>query len=251
MNRYGKLLKKIYFLLAVSLLLVQAAPASAARFVSSSPYVNTVISFISGTKAGKGRAAFVALNEKELRRRGGVRLFKDTDVSQDEILRSYYDPARIPYVAHAVMRIASTADNANYKYYQRRLAEFQAALDSAVDIGRYCLPGNVVFLDLTGVEGALISSAHDATVRPDKSEWKRWESADTESLKKLVEMSEQKGTVILVDGWTPPQVNACLVNYKKKIYLPRAETGENYFNSLMSIYRYAAKRLKYFKDTNK
>ncbi len=246
MNRYGKLLRKIYFLLAVSLLLVQAAPAFAARFVSSSSYVNTVISYISGTKAGGG-TTFVALNEKELRRRGGVQLFKATDVSQDEMLRSYYDPARIPYVAHAAMRIISSADKANYKYYQRRLAEFQAALDSAVDIGRYCLPENITFLDLTGVEGTLIRSAHDATVRPDKSEWKRWVADDVESLKKLVEMSEQKGTVILVDGWTPPQVNACLTNYPKKIYLPMAETGQNYFTSLMSIYRYAAKRLKYFK----
>lgn len=188
----------------------------------------------------------MALDAREKQRRGAKVLFKGTDVSSFDMLQAYYDPAKLPYVAQAVMRVMSETNKANYGYYQRRLAEFQASLDSAVNVGRYSIPKNCKMLDLTRVEGALISSAAEHVKRVPRSDWKRWISGDTESLVQLLEKSDAEGAIVLVDRWTPPVVRNCLAGYKKKITLPAADMSGNYFDSVNSIYRYVAKRIKDF-----
>lgn len=233
--------KRAILIIVLCLSSVLATPCFAA-FRSSSPCVNMVAQFISGTKKHPG--VFMAIDAREQRKRGGKVLFKGTNISQTELLHAYYDPARLPYVAQAVMRVMSETDKANYTYYQRRLAEFQAALDSAVNVGRYCLPKDKAMLDLTAMEGALILSAHDRTTRPDQSELKRWAEGDVTSLQRLLELSEKKGEIVLIDRWTAAPIVSCLQNYKKKITMPTAGSGKNYFNSLTAIYRYVAKRIK-------
>jgi len=239
--------KRMAMFLAVFFCLFAAVPCLAASFYSSSPYVNSVARFIAGSKAKIGRGTFMALNEKELRRKGGKLLFRGTDMTADDMLRAYYDPAKLPYMAQAIMRVMSSTDKANYIYYQRRLAEFQAALDSAVNVGRYSLPKNVKMLDLTMAEGALIASASKNVTRPRESEWKRWQAGDTASLVRLIEMNEAKGAIILVDRWTPASVRSCTDGCKNKIVMPAVE-GDSYFNSLNTIYRYTAKQINEVKN---
>ena len=238
--------RKTFIIALLCILSVNATPCLAARFVSSSQYVNTVISFISGTKAQSGSTIFMALNAREQNRRGGILLFKGTEVTKDDMLHACYDPAKLPFVAQAVMKNISEIDKGNYGYYQRRLAEFQAALDSAVNIGRFYMPKKCFVLDLTGVEGTLVAAAHENTICPDRKEKKRWANGDTASLVKLVANADKNRYVILVDGWTPPPVSECLRGYERKIYMPTAELGANYFISLNSIYKYVAKRIKQF-----
>ncbi len=237
--------KKAVLLIVLCICLIAETPAFAVRIVSPSPYVNTVADFISDRKAKNGGAVSVTLNEN---RHGRRPLFKGANVSTDDILHAYYDPAKLPYIAQAVLKLLSETDKKNYKYYQRRLAEFQAALDSAVSVGRYFLPKDKEFLDLTGVEGALISAANNKTERPADSEMERWKAGDTDSLKRLVELARSRGKIILVDRWTPAPVISCLNGYGAKIYMPPAETGKNYFNSLNTIYKYVAKRAKEIKN---
>lgn len=243
-------LKKHFILLtALCLSLCLALPCFAASFYSSSRYVNDVARYIAGDKAKVGGGTFMALNEKEQRRRGGVLLFRGTDMTQEGMLRAYYDPGRLPYLAHAVMRVMSSVDKENYKYYQRRLAEFQAALDSAINVGRYSIPKDVKILDLTYAEGALVSSAvaSSNTSRPNESEWKRWTSGDTASLVRLIELYEAQGNVILIDSWTPSEVRQHTAGCKNRITMPVANEAD-YFNSLNSIYRYVGKRIKDIKN---
>jgi len=241
--------KYFVFLTALCLLLCLALPCSAASFYSSSQYVNNVARYIAGNKAKIGGGTFMALNEKEQRRRGGKLLFEGSLIDADDMLRAYYDPGKLPYVAHSVMRVMSSTDKANYKYYQRRLAEFQAALDSAVSVGRYSIPKDAKILDLTFAEGAMIISAAapgNAT-RPNEGEWKRWVSGDTASLVRLIEMSEKNGVIILLDAWTPAAVRNCTGQYKNRIMMP-AVNASDYFNSLNSIYRYVGKRIEDLKN---
>lgn len=188
----------------------------------------------------------MALDAREKRRSGAKVLFKGTDVSSFDMLQAYYDPAKLPYAAQAVMRVMSETDKANYGYYQRRLAEFQAALDSAVNVGRYSIPQDCKMLDLTRVEGALIASASKHVKKPSNADWKRWVSGDTESLVRLLEKSDAEGVVVLVDRWTPPSIRNCAAGYKRKITLPAVDDTANYFNSINSIYKYVAKRIKDF-----
>lgn len=239
--------KKAVLLIVLCICLIAETPAFAVRIVSPSPYVNTVAAFISGSKAKNGGTVSVALNEGS---RGRKSLFKGARVSADDILHAYYDPAKLPYVAQAVLTLLSETDKQNYRYYQRRLAEFQAALDSVVSVGRYFLPKEKEFLDLTGVEGVLISAANNKTERPADSEMQRWKAGDTDSLKRLVELSRSRGKIILIDRWTPAPVISCLNGYRAKIYMPPADTGKNYFNSLGAIYKYVAKRAKEIKTTD-
>lgn len=243
-------LKKHFILLtALCLSLCLALPCFAASFYSSSRYVNDVARYIAGDKARVGRGTFMALNEKEYRKRGGVLLFRGTNMTQEDMLRAYYDPARLPYMAHAIMRVMSSVDKENYKFYQRRLAEFQAALDSAINVGRYSIPKDAKILDLTYAEGALISSALASSniSRPNRSEWKRWASGDTSSLVRLIEMNEAEGGIILVDAWTPSEVRQHTATCKNRIMMPMANE-EDFFNSLNSIYRYIGKRAKDIKN---
>ena len=233
--------KHIICIIVLCLSFVLATPCFAA-FRSSSSCVNMVAQFIAGTKKHKG--VFMAIDAREQKRRGGKLLFKGSDISQADLLHAYYDPAKLPYVAQAVMRIMSEVDKKNYRYYQRRLAEFQAGLDSAVNVGRYCLPSDKRMLDLTAMEGALILSAHDGVTRPEQSEWKRWSEGDVASLERLLELSEKKGEIVLIDHWTPVAVLQCLQGYKKKILMPTAGSGKDYFNSLTAIYRYVSKRIQ-------
>jgi len=243
-------LKKHFILLtALCLSLCLALPCFAASFYSSSRYVNDVARYIAGDMARIGRGTFMALNEKEYRRRGGVLLFRGTGMTQEDMLRAYYDPARLQYMAHAVMRVMSNVDKKNYKYYQRRLAEFQAALDSAINVGRYSIPKDAKILDLTYAEGALISCALASSniSRPNQSEWNRWTSGDTGSLVRLIEMNEAQGSIILIDAWTPSEVRQHAAACKNRITMPIAKEAD-YFNSLNSIYRYVGKRIKDIKN---
>ncbi len=236
--------KKTIAILITCISILISRPVYAAKFTSTSPHVNVILNFLSGDKTNSGGKFFIALDEREHNKRGGAILFKGSNVSEQDMLRAYYDPAYLPFVAQAAMRAMSEVDKKNYLYYQRRLAEFQANLDSVVSNGKHCLNiGSTKILDLTGIEGTLIVAAHNNAVRPDKKQLKRWASGDTASLAAMLKQEENKGTVVLVDRWTPPTVLGCLQNYSRKIAMPALETNANYFIMLSKLYRYVASRI--------
>ena len=83
-------------------------------------------------------------------------LFDKVQVTEDELRGAFFDPAMLPFVAQEIMKAVSKIDPESYAYYQRRLAEFQSRIDSAIGVGRHMLAGSgAKLLDLTGAEGRL------------------------------------------------------------------------------------------------
>ena len=69
-------------------------------------------------------------------------LFDKVQVTEDELRGAFFDPAMLPFVAQEIMKAVSKIDPESYAYYQRRLAEFQSRIDSAIGVGRHMLAGS-------------------------------------------------------------------------------------------------------------
>ena len=102
-------------------------------------------------------------------------LFDKVQVTEDELRGAFFDPAMLPFVAQEIMKAVSKIDPESYAYYQRRLAEFQSRIDSAIGVGRHMLAGSgAKLLDLTGAEGVWIRSSIPGVVRPPDEVWNGW-----------------------------------------------------------------------------
>ena len=66
-------------------------------------------------------------------------LYNPLPLDEGKIDASLSDPSVIPFIAQRVLTVLADWDPANYSYYQRRLAEFQARLYSTVLAGRRIL----------------------------------------------------------------------------------------------------------------
>lgn len=119
---------------------------------------------------------------------------------------NFLDPAALPFIGLRTLEILSASDPANYDYYQRRLAEFQARLDSTVTVGRNMI-GESVVLDLSWRYGRWIQAAAGRVIRPPdkvKKEWGRGLEMDV--LDAALEEARSQKWIIVGDPWTPEPV---------------------------------------------
>ena len=250
--------------LALSLLLVvlfRPAAAEAANFAVTSPWVGFIASFISGdtknvrylsnwdtsgnvVKAASPRSGEVVIaidandaeNFRIKRNNKNLRLlYEDVPMTREQLRSAFFDPAMLPFIAQSVMRIMAEEDKDRYTYFQRRLAEFQSKIESAIDVGRHLL-GSTKMLDITGAEGTWIRSSITGAVRPPASVWEKWKAGDTTALKAALDEAQRRNWLILMDPWTPDVIRAAAAGYEYRLTLPPPAKDQDYFVFLHDIF---------------
>ncbi len=158
----------------------------------------------------------ISLKNKNLRL-----LFDKVQISEAELRAAFFDPAMLPFVAQEVMKAVSKIDPESYAYYQRRLAEFQSRIDSAIGVGRHMLSGSETkMLDLTGAEGVWLRSSVPGVVRPPDEVWNGWLSGGEAELRAALDEAARRGWLLLLDPWTPDVVRAAAAAYGNRLTLP-------------------------------
>ncbi|HAA48017.1 MAG TPA: hypothetical protein DCE03_05985 [Synergistaceae bacterium] len=148
----------------------------------------------------------------------------------------FLDPATLPFVALRTMSKFSQLDPENYSYYQRRLAEFQARLDSTVLVGRQLL-GSLKILDLCWEVGRWMQAATGMTVSPPAEVKNSWAKGnDMETLILAVKEAQKQGWLILCDAWTPPGVAEVAMKYGNYMILPVPSQDQDFFLYLYDLY---------------
>jgi len=245
---------------AFVLCLAVAAPSFAASFAVTSPWVGVIAKFIAGPDgkvrslsawngAGVGRTGYASANDViiAIDRRDAANfhiakdsrrlrvLYEKLPMTDAQLRRAFFDPAMLPFIAQSVMKIMADADKTKYVYYQRRLAEFQSRIDSTMDVGRYML-GTIKILDLTGAEGAWVSSAVTSTLRPAQHVWNMCLQGDMSSLTPMLNDAARNRKVILIDEWTPAPIRTAVQSFGNRVTLPAPSAGKDYFMYLHDIF---------------
>ena len=160
-------------------------------------------------------------------------------VTEDELRGAFFDPAMLPFVAQEIMKAVSKIDPESYAYYQRRLAEFQSRIDSAIGVGRHMLAGSgAKLLDLTGAEGVWIRSSIPGVVRPPDEVWNGWLAGDETAMRAALDEASRRGWLLLLDPWTPEAIRAAAVAYPNRLTLA-APSGDGdifvFFHDMLTM----------------
>lgn len=238
-----------------------SGPAHGADFAVTSPWIGVIAAFIGGSSTKirvlstweqsgrvvavsrpRAKEKLIALDIKDAERfgvkKGGKNLlvlYETLPMTQEQLYSAFFDPAMLPFIAQNVMRIMADEDKGRYSFYQRRLAEFQSRIESAVDIGRYLLSDTKI-LDITGAEGAWVRAAVHGAVRAPAEVWDGWKKGDVRSLKAALDEAEKRKWLILLDPWTPPEIRAVATAYKNRLTLPPPTGNQDYFIFLHDVF---------------
>ncbi|MDR2780529.1 MAG: hypothetical protein LBB28_05335 [Synergistaceae bacterium] len=193
---------------------------------------------------GKPRdAAVIALDPKDAARLGfeteapNLYLLYD-NLPIEESKRGYmpFNPSILPFLSQRLLIVLCKLSPDNYSFYQRRLAEFQSRLESAVEVGRSLIHDAPV-LDLSGAVGPWIRAASAKAVRPPDELWYAWSgNIRIAELALAVKEAENNGWHILTDAWTPQQIRAHTISSKRLVSISPPEADYDFFNYLHDIY---------------
>lgn len=155
-------------------------------------------------------------------------LYRPFPVEEPRIDATLSDPSVLPFVAQRVLTVLADWDPANYPYYQRRLAEFQARLSSSVLAGRQILRDVPVY-DLTGCSGVLLRAAGCRIERPASADWAAWSAGKEQDLlvQELDRRREDKVTVVM-DGGTPRALRRLLASRPEVFSFGRPPMTQDY-----------------------
>ena len=247
----------------------EAAAAGVMKIAVTSPWLYEVASFIGGRQAqvralsvwneagntvatGRPRAGELVIAfdpEDAARLKIGAQnknlrlLYQKRPMSEAKMRAAFFDPAMLPFIAQEIMKIMAAADQRNYSYYQRRLAEFQSRIDSTMGIGRHLLAG-VNILDLTGAEGTWVRSSITGVVRPPESVWAGWLAGDSVALRAALDEASRRGWLLLLDPWTPEAIRSAATAYPYRLTLPLPPKDSEFFVFLHEIFTIIANRVK-------
>ena len=147
-----------------------------------------------------------------------------------------FNPSVLPFLSQRMLKILCELNPDNYSFYQRRMAEFQSRLESAVEVGRSLINGTPI-LDLTGAVSPWLRAASSKAVRPPDELWRAWiGNTRTQELALAVREAESRGWWILMDAWTPAQIKTRVSSSAKLISLPLPGTEYDFFAYLHDIY---------------
>ena len=243
----------------------EAAAAGVMKIAVTSPWLYEVASFIGGRQAqvralsvwneagntvatGRPRAGELVIAfdpEDAARLKIGAQnknlrlLYQKRPMSEAKMRAAFFDPAMLPFVAQEIMKAVSKIDPESYAYYQRRLAEFQSRIDSAIGVGRHMLAGSgAKLLDLTGAEGVWIRSSIPGVVRPPDEVWNGWLAGDETAMRAALDEASRRGWLLLLDPWTPEAIRAAAVAYPNRLTLA-APSGDGdifvFFHDMLTM----------------
>ena len=155
-------------------------------------------------------------------------LYLPFPIEAPQIDAALSDPSVLPFVAQRVLTVLADWDPANYPYYQRRLAEFQARLSGSVLAGRQILRDIPVY-DLTGYSGALLEAAGCRIERPASADWAAWSRGKEQELliQELDRRKEGKVTAVM-DGGTPKALRRLLESRPEVFSFGRPPLSQDY-----------------------
>jgi hypothetical protein len=137
-------------------------------------------------------------------------LYDQLPLDENKIDASLSDPSIIPFIAQRVLTVLADWDPANYPYYQRRLAEFQARLYSTTLAGRQILKDQPVY-DLTGHSGFLLQAVGCRLTRPSEAEWAAWSAwREIAQLTDTVSRMAEEKVAVVLDYSTPKAIRSIL-----------------------------------------
>ncbi len=237
------------------------AGAEALEVVVTLPWLSLVTSFIGGpnvavspllewnpegdlVRAARGRtlrslnkdARIMTLDPADARRaRLEARQFPNLrslylpfPIEEAQIDAALSDPSVLPFVAQRVLTVLAEWDPANYPYYQRRLAEFQARLSSSVLAGRQILRDVPVY-DLTGCSGPLLQAAGCRIERPASADWAAWSAGkEQELLTQELDRRREGKVAVVMDGGTPRALRRFLASRPEVFSFGRPSLTQDY-----------------------
>jgi hypothetical protein len=163
-------------------------------------------------------------------------LYAQLPLDENKIDAALLDPSVIPFVAQRVLTVLAGWDPANYPYYQKRLAEFQARLYSTTLAGRQILKDQAVY-DLTGQSGALLQAAGCRLIRPSEADWAAWSAwKEMEKLTALVSRLLEEKTAVVMDYSTPKAIRSYLGTNPNVFLIARPRVEHDYPSFLHDQY---------------
>jgi hypothetical protein len=147
-----------------------------------------------------------------------------------------FNPSALPFLSQRMLKVLCELSPDNYSFYQRRLAEFQSRLESAVEMGRSQIR-DIPILDLSGAVSPWFKAASDKIVRPPDELWLAWTgNTRTPDLAMAVKEAEARGWLILADAWTPAQIKARVANSAGYVLIAPPASEVDCFAYLQDIY---------------
>ena len=135
-----------------------------------------------------------------------------------------------------MLKIFCELNPANYSFYQRRIAEFQSRLESAVEVGR-SLMHDIQILDLTGCASPWLRAASGGTVRHPAELWSAWAaSTRTPDLTLALREAESRKWWIVTDAWTPAPIRTRAASSERRVTISPPEGDYDFFTYLHDIY---------------
>jgi hypothetical protein len=163
-------------------------------------------------------------------------LYNQMPLDESKLDASLSDPSVIPFIAQRVLTVLADWDPANYPYYQRRLAEFQARLYSTTLAGRQILKDQSIY-DLTGHSGALLQAAGCKLKRPTAEEWAAWSAwKEISQLTATVTRMAEEKTAVVVDYSTPRAIRSMLSSNSAVFLIVRPHSDQDYPSFLHDQY---------------
>lgn len=147
-----------------------------------------------------------------------------------------FDPSVLPFLSQRLLIVLCEIEPENYSFYQRRLAEFQSRLESALEVGRSLIPQEKM-LDLTGSTGPWVRAAVSGAVRPPDDLWAAWaKGARVSDLTMALEEAKKRSWWIVIDAWTPSPVRSRVMGAYQNIYIKTPARDQDFFTYLHDIY---------------
>jgi hypothetical protein len=168
--------------------------------------------------------------------RGLYLLYENLPIEERERGMLPFNPSILPFLSQRLLKVLCEIKPENYSFYQRRLAEFQSRLESAVEVGR-SLIGTISVLDLSGTVSPWVRAACGHAVRPPRELWDAWiGDTRTADLALAVKEAESRNWWIITDPWTPPQIKTRISASPKLISVTLPQSEQEFFDYLHAIY---------------
>ena len=155
-------------------------------------------------------------------------LYNQLPLDENNLDAYMSDPSIIPFIAQRVLTVLADWDPANYPYYQRRLAEFQARLYSTTLAGRQVLKDQRVY-DLTGHSSAFLQATGCRLTRPSDEEWAAWSAwKEIGRLTSTVSQMTEEKAVVVMDYSTPKAIRSVLSSNSAVFLIARPSINQDY-----------------------
>ena len=153
-------------------------------------------------------------------------LFSDMPYLRQEGKRNFLDPATMPFLGQEILKALAAFDGDNYRYYQRRLAEFQSRLESTVGVGRQLL-SEVPLLNLSLELALWTAAAGKRHVTPSwdmVQAWGRGERMDV--FERTLAEAQAGHMVVIYDNQMPPAVKNFLASSSSALLIELPDVNQ-------------------------